>query len=361
MNCIQHIQRTIIPSEVIVQTAKLYYEMGRGEAFDRQLKADFAPLLLDHAHKEAVYFYKCFFYKKGSIPESRMKSLTLSSTISRNKNETLFKNIVHIFETIFQPNATPFELNVVETTALLKLLYQDVFSNDVLTFQKVERTKHSLLSTEIASKRELLQELIEKTTKVRKLNEYESLYITSNFLIDFYNMNLYKIEDILPMTILLTYVLALQQGVIAFRYMSFFQKLQLYMPELISSLVKTKVQWSQGFADTFAFHSLLMKLFHSLYEDLAVYARDHEYESTLEISKSDYIENTIDKLPEVFSKEDIRQKHPLISDSTINRTFSRLQANNLIRPLGKGRSAKWMKLYVKPGKKATQIGFDLGE
>jgi len=108
---------------------------------------------------------------------------------------------------------------------------------------------------------------------------------------------------------------------------------------------------------------MLLDINRNLYADLADLAREYHYENTLDISKTDYIENTIDKLEEVFTKEDIRLKHPLISDSTINRTLKRLQEENKVRPLGLGRNAKWIKLYKKPqkSKPGGQIGFDLGE
>ncbi len=110
-------------------------------------------------------------------------------------------------------------------------------------------------------------------------------------------------------------------------------------------------------------HRMLLEINRGLYADLEDVAREYQYEATLDISKSDYVENTIDKLEEVFTKEDIRLKHPLISDSTINRTLKRLQEENKVRPLGLGRNAKWIKLYKKPqkGKPGGQIGFDLGE
>ncbi|MCK7488519.1 MAG: hypothetical protein MZU97_25765 [Bacillus subtilis] len=114
------------------------------------------------------------------------------------------------------------------------------------------------------------------------------------------------------------------------------------------------MNWASGYADLMPLHKLLLRLFFEVYNQLSITARDHEYEQNLEISKSDYIENTIDKLAEVFSKDDIREKHPLISDSTINRTLKRLQEANKIRPLGKGRSAKWIKLYKKPGKSSPR-------
>ena len=69
------------------------------------------------------------------------------------------------------------------------------------------------------------------------------------------------------------------------------------------------------------------------------------------------------KLNDVFAKDEIRERHPLISDSTINRTLKRLQEEGKIRPLGKGRSAKWIKL-VKTEKKLNfqqQLHMNLGE
>ena len=50
------------------------------------------------------------------------------------------------------------------------------------------------------------------------------------------------------------------------------------------------------------------------------------------------------KLGETFTKDEIRNKSPYISESTINRTLKRLRDENKIRPNGVGRSATWIKL-----------------
>ena len=61
--------------------------------------------------------------------------------------------------------------------------------------------------------------------------------------------------------------------------------------------------------------------------------------------KSDVIEETIyKKMPKYFTKDDIRRFHPDASDSTINRILFKLRDEQIIMPLGKGRSARWMKL-----------------
>ena len=72
----------------------------------------------------------------------------------------------------------------------------------------------------------------------------------------------------------------------------------------------------------------------------------YEYDSKL--NKGDNIENTIYRVPQIFTKDDIRIKHPYVSDSTINRTLQRLRDEGKISPLGTGRSAKWMRVTQTP-------------
>ena len=61
--------------------------------------------------------------------------------------------------------------------------------------------------------------------------------------------------------------------------------------------------------------------------------------------KSDVIEVTIlQKIPVYFTKDDIRRSHPNASDSTINRILFKRRDEQIIMPLGKGRSARWMKI-----------------
>jgi len=50
------------------------------------------------------------------------------------------------------------------------------------------------------------------------------------------------------------------------------------------------------------------------------------------------------KLDEIFTKEDLRKRHPNVSDATIDRTLKRLKLEDKIRPLGKGRSSKWQRI-----------------
>ncbi|MCK7488520.1 MAG: hypothetical protein MZU97_25770 [Bacillus subtilis] len=162
----------------------------------------------------------------------------LESTVARNKNESLFKNIVTIFETIHKPKATPFQLNATEIADLVKLLFLDVYTADKSGYRKLEKVKHTIQTNESSSLREQLEELTQKWGKLRRANETEMLYLNLCMIVDFMNMEVFKIEENPIVAILIYYILALQQGLVALRYVSFFQQLRPVLPEYAQALQK---------------------------------------------------------------------------------------------------------------------------
>lgn len=361
MNCMQNLSRTPIPNDVFMATLKLYYQMGKNDEYLNLFKGNLEYIRRQTALEEALAFYRLFF-SHYRIAESRLRTLQLDSTVAKNKGETQYKNIINVFLLIHAPVAEPFHLNVMEINDLVRLLFKNVYPQEKLQYRKFEKQKQSASHDNI-SMREHLEQLIKKMLEVRKMGMYEPMFLQLNFMVDFLNMEIYKFSENEVIALLVFYIMAMQEGVIVSKYLSFFNKLFQNVQEFRNVLDKTKFGWSEGFSEIMPLERFFLRIYHQLYLELQEYARDYEYESKLEISKSDYIENTIDKLPEVFQKEDIRIKHPFISDSTINRTLKRMQEENKIRPLGKGRSAKWIKLYKKEtGKyKVQQLNFDLEE
>jgi len=362
LKCLENIAKKQIPNDVIMNSLKLYREIGKNSHYTTLFASDFDFLSKQMIFHESYSFYRCF-YASTKIPESRLKSLHLDSTKPKNRGETLYKNIIEIFKIIHAPRRTPFELTVAEINNLVTLLYKDYYSKDQLTYQKTERHKHSLLSTESVSKREHLESMIHLYANIKTDGEYESSYVNLNFMVDYMNMDIYKIPDGEIVALLIYYIICMQDNFVVSQYISFFSKLLLNLKEYNTAKDSAKMNWKEGYAEIMPLHRLFLRMYYEMYLELEENARDYEYESSLEISKSDYVENTIDKLNQIFSKEDIRLRHPLISDSTINRTLKRMQEENKIRPLGKGRSAKWAKLYQKETKKTIlkQMNLDLGE
>ena len=104
---------------------------------------------------------------------------------------------------------------------------------------------------------------------------------------------------------------------------------------------KSSVGWHDGV------HNIFIWLDYFLGTLLAAYK---EFENRVGIvknkkgSKSYRVEQAVKNVLGTFTKEDIRQACPDVSDSTINRVFRKLKKEGVIEVLGKGRSAKWKRL-----------------
>lgn len=362
MNCIRNIRRNPVPSDVFLKTTRLYYQMGKNDYYVGLFAENYEHISRSVAEQDAYAFFRVFFADM-KIAESRMRTLLLDSTVAKNQAEQIYKNLIYIFRQIRIKNVEPFLLTVAEINDLVHLVFKDTPLNNKIQYRRFKTYSHSLLAKESGSMREKLEELITEFSKIKKEDIFEPLILNVNFIVDFLNMQIYTGEVNELLTVLILYVLMIQEGFVVCNYVSFFAKVHLHKSDMIEALAKCRFQWEEGLAEIMPLVRFFIGNYTELYHDLNLKARDYEYENQLEISKSDYIENTIMKLGEVFAKDEIRERHPLISDSTINRTLKRLQEEQKIRPLGKGRSAKWIKL-VKSQKKLNyqeQLTLNLGE
>ena len=362
MNCIKTIKRNPIPSDVFLRTTKLYYQMGRNEYYEKLFETNYKFISKSVADQDAYAFFKMFF-PNLKISESRHRTLLLDSTVPKNNAEQIYKNLIYIFRQIRNKNVAPFSLTIIEINDLVRTIFKDTSISSKIQYRRIKKQTYSLISKEHNSMREKSEELIKEYYRIKKEDIFEPLILSVNFAVDFLNMKIYTGEVNEMIAILVLYIILIQEGFIVSNYVSFFSKARLNKDELFEAIAKSKFQWQEGLAEVMPLVRFFIKNYTELYNDLNERARDYEYELGLEISKSDYVENTIMKLGEIFAKEEIRERHPLISDSTINRTLKRLQEENKIRPLGKGRSAKWIKLIKSPKKInfQEQLRFNLGE
>ena len=107
-----------------------------------------------------------------------------------------------------------------------------------------------------------------------------------------------------------------------FRYVSFFGKLHTRLSVWNRSFDQAKFYWDSGFPKTDDLFIVLMDIVESAYKDLNELA--HVYEFELSLKKTETVENTILKLDEVFTKEDVRMQNPNVSDTTIDRTLKKI-------------------------------------
>ncbi len=354
MNCLTNLDRTQIPNDIVMSYIKIYKSIGINHYNHETLSSDYQVMVRQTVNYDTHFFTKIF---KIGVSDSRLKSLIYKDVLPKNKDERFVLNLKNAFVKIHNENST-FELLANEIFDLYKFLYKDVIADSKLQFRKVARksNKVSLLSGKYASKREDLEELIALYKVKVKEEKYEISLIIENFYIDFINISPF-VEKNEELGLLILYILLLLNSYEVFEYISFMQLISININEFNLEVRNASFNWAEGFSQVLPLHRFFLKISAYGYDQINDLIRNYEFDSQL--NKSNNIENTINKLPDVFSKDDIRNVHPYISDSTINRTLKRLRDNEKIRPLGKGRSAKWIKLYKSTNKKIAFEQLDL--
>ncbi|MFW5889090.1 MAG: hypothetical protein ACOCUD_01785 [Bacillota bacterium] len=357
MNCIKTIEKTAIPHNLFLMMTKLYKEIGKNEYYKEFFSKSLDFYKRKTAEENAKYFYQLFVNDFKPISRSRYASLILDSSSANNKSEKLFKNIFAIFKKIHYQSFERFNLNLAEIRELINLLFKDVL--EIPKYRRISQKK-SLFNTDIKSMREVFEKYLDEVNNLIKSNKYEPIFLYVNFLIDFINMKVFDFEYNELVGTLIFYIVMIENELESSYYISFFGKLIFEKDEYFKLLHNSSYQWEEGLAEVMPLTKYFIRVYQTMYDDLDTLARDYEYDDNLSISKSDYIENTILKMPKTFSKNDIRKKHPLISDSTINRTLKRMQDDNKIRALGKGRNAKWVKI-IETEDSQGQMKLNLGD
>mgnify|MGYP002639485465 FL=1 len=354
MNSLNNIERAQIPYDIISNYIKLYKSIGNNHYNHKTLESDNAVMVRQTIAKDVQYFAHIFGVE---MSEGRIKSLIYKGVLPKNKEERLIINLHNAFTKVHNETST-FELLPTEIFDLLHFLFSDVVSEKKLQFNKVQKTakKVTLLSSNYTSKRDTLEELIARFNEMRKENKFEVSFLIVSFYIDFLKSDIFTDKN-KEIALVLLYILLVTNEFEVYEYISFFEAISINIEEFDKVLLSSMYNWEEGFNNVISIHRFVLKISLIAYDHINSFIRDYEFDKNL--NKSDNIENTINKLDDIFSKDEIRSVHPYISDSTINRTLKRLRDEDKIRPLGKGRSAKWIKLYTTPTKKISYEQLDL--
>lgn len=354
MNCMENLKRTQIPNDVMMKYIKLYKSIGVNRFNHEILTGDYDAMVLQTVRNDTYFFAKTF---QINVTDARFKSLIYKNVKPKNKDEKLINNLKSAFIKIHKETSS-FELLVTEVQDLMKFLYTDIISNTKMQFRKIERKDRNvnLLNSKYTSTRESIDYLIQLFNEAVKENNYEVSFIIMSFYIDFIKIKPFvaKNEEI---GILLMYILLLTNGFEVFEYISFMEKIYKSKAVFENVVLQSSFNWEVGYPQIVPLHTFVINVALDSYQTLNFLVRDYEFDKQL--NKSNNVENTISKLDDTFTKDDIRNIHPYISDSTINRTLKRLRDEEKIRPLGKGRSAKWIKLIKTDSKKLKYEQLDL--
>ena len=340
MKALQNIKRINYRNEDVMELTKLYQYKGKEFYYHNILKADRQYIAKQTIAKDTFFITKLL---NLNITENRLRLLINKNSQPKTNDEKIVSNIKKILE-ISVESAHDFELIPNGVLSLASRLYKDVKQVKFET-TKVQYQNNLLLETRNVSKRDDVKEMLDLYQELVSSNQYEIVSLVVNFYIDFINVKPFK-NDTEITGLLLLYVLLFREWFDINMYESFFEFIYLNYEEFKQHVVAANYNWEAGYAHTEPLTKFIIKHLLQNYEKLEKLIRDYEYDSKL--NKGDNIENTIYRVPQIFTKEDIRAKHPYVSDSTINRTLQRLRDEGKIAPLGTGRSAKWMRVTQTP-------------
>ena len=339
MKALANIDRIQITNEVMLLLLSLYESKGKSFYYDDLFNRDLSAFEKNTMETNLISIAA---YLELNMTEPRIKLFAKKKMVPRTKDEHCLANIKVALGQL-QANPDQFELLVNEINNLAKLLSKEY---DHIQFNSYDKAEEGMLKTKKISKREDLEQLLTLFDRSLKSKKHELTQLISNFYVDFMNMNIYNMHnDIVGMVVL--YAILLKHFNV-FKYVSFFKYFLKVKETWHSGLITANYYWSSGFAQTDMLNRLLVNMLIEAYEEVDQMAHEYEFEKNL--NKSDNIENSILKLQEVFTKEDLRKRHPNVSDATIDRTLKRLKDENKIRPLGRGRGSKWQRI-IKGNKK----------
>ncbi|MFF5995985.1 Fic family protein [Lysinibacillus sp. KU-BSD001] len=341
----EQLKQLMIPMETVNLIAKINEYKGKQELYKQQ-----APQILNTLKDVAIIqSTKASNAIEGIIiTDSRLKSIMENDTNLQDRSEgeiVGYRDVLQLIHSSF--DAIPVRESVI--LQLHKEMYRYIgieggrWKNvdNIISETFSDGTKRirfepvSAFETPAAIQR-LCEELRERMSKA----DVEPLILISVFILDFLSVHLFN-DGNGRMARLLTLLLLYQFGFEVGRYISLEKIIEDSKEDYYETLRKSSVHWHDNTNDIFPWVNYLLGTFVAAYKDLESRVGILESQKG---SKSQRVHAFIEKKLGYFTKGDIRNACPDVSEATINRVLNELKEQKAIVPEGLGRNAKWKKI-----------------
>jgi len=327
----------------MIKLFHLYEEKGRAYNYKELFSKD-EHILANQVLETNVQ--QLAFYLKLDLTDARIKLLSnlKRNYATKNKDEALLKNIKETLKMIHQTN-DDFHLSVNEIKDLVTILFRG-YENIKFDKRGKSNNRKLVIPFEELSSEGQLEKIIELYHQIIRADKHELLMVIFNFYVDFILIKPFnKYNELIALIIIYTIIYSQFQ---VCRYDSFFKELLEKQEVFQQALTQARYDWEFGFSQIDSLVRVITDILLKMHFN--VKEKKHIYIFDVKMNKQDNIEAIILRGPDVFTKNQIRKKVPLASESTINRTLQLLKQKKVIAPLGKGRSAKWQRLSEKQKK-----------
>ena len=335
MKCLNNLDRISYPQELVIDLTKLYRFKGKDFYYEDILKNEMSQIVKTTIEKDTFYAAKLLDLK---VTESRTKLLIRKDSKPKTKDETILTNLKNVFKLV-QEKGEDIELTTNEFLQLGKKIFGE---NGIDYATEIVDYKVNLLTDKKkVSKREKMSEELKLYEKLLYSQTIEPTQIITNIYVDLLHLNVFTNYNEF-MSLLIFYCLLYRERFNVFKYISFFQLYYEDKDKFKTATISAGYDWEEGFSQTAPLNRLTIKTMLNAYQQVEGKTEDFKFDKR--IRKVDNVEATILRLGEVFTREQIKNAHPTLSDSTINRALEKLKKENKVRSTGTGRAATWVRL-----------------
>lgn len=336
MNNFDAMKQYFIPSNLLTTMLEVYKKIGQNPAFNEKL-TNSKLYLQEQTIERDTYFMANLIHLH--ISDNRMRLIITKNSAPTTLEE---RNLVGLKEVIrnIQFDAKDHTFNGSDILQYLNKIFgknSHKFTNKSYRDIIGSRTKNTKPMSIRLSFEKMLEEYHQNVTK----KTYEPLYLSIIAYLEMEILQPYSDHNSIA-SILALYYMLLRSDLEVFRYISFIEKYIQVFEQWEQEKKMSYINYQNSHLQLNGIIQLLFDIILESYSNLQDMIRENSFEKRM--FKGDGIEQTIYQLPNTFTKEDIRRFHPQVSESTINRALFKLRDENIITPLGKGRSARWVKL-----------------
>lgn len=324
-----------IPSDILMDMLSTYKLLGKSEEYKNHLLEQ--EVYIKNEILEKNTFYAVKLLKIDTISDNRLRLLIAKNSLPKNKQEEVVIGLKKVFARLHNNAKRHLSFNGSDILDNLNTIFgkrSTTFSKDVLS--RTDRRSKPI------SVRLSFERILENYHLYRLENKFEPIFLSVITFMEMINLQPYSDNNEIASVLCLYYMMLISE-VNVFEYVSFMELYFELQKDIEEAVAKGSINYVTNYLQTSDTVRLVFRLIDKAYNQLDLLIKNLYFAKRA--YKSDVIEETIyKKMPKYFTKDDIRRFHPDASDSTINRILFKLRDEQIIMPLGKGRSARWMKI-----------------
>jgi hypothetical protein len=320
------VKTTPFSPQLILNLTKAYENKGKETHYISLLNNDTKVIKQTVMENDAMYSGHLLHI---DLSNQKYKLIVSEDVNPSNRKEKLIYNLLKSFQIMHQAESN-WKLSANGIIEIFNFIFKEFDPNATL---EKKRNKFQ--------KKQELEQLVMQFNKVVANNDTELITLFCAFIIDFINLRIFDHYNEFVGTILLM-LLFKQHGFKIVDFESFFLTIFENEEKYTEAINKSSVNWEIGLPQYHFFTMYIVDVLNHMYSRLEKVCRNFQIDK--QYSKEELVEQIVMGFSTHFTKEDIRQYNPFISDSTINRALKSMKEAGVIEPTGKGRSAKWRKI-----------------